>query len=529
MTTDDSAVTVWGALRHAATARPRAEAVVVGARDEVMSWSELADRAAAFSDVLAGAGVGTGERVVLAMENSCAWLVVACAAAKLGAVVVPVSTRMVDREVRDYLDVVRPGLIVMQQVVRGRDVTADWARSLAPFDESRSIMLRDGADLVSVHGAPRVHSDTSATDDTRPPAGTLVMIGTSGTTGKPKAAALGDREVMQVARGVAQRQQLTPDDRFFSVAPFTHTSGLVHGFLCCLVSGATLHTAARFELAGALEVLRTEDITVYHGMLLPEVMDGFRRPGRVRAWTAGPSALLASTEARTGVRLCSLYGLTETGGCSTIARADDPAEIRHNSNGAPLPGTEVRVVDPVSGQQLAAGVLGEVHLRTPCLMLGYYRNEAATSAAIDPDTGWFRTGDIGEITPDGQLRFHHRLKDVLRTNGENYSAQEVEDELRKHPAIAEVAVVALPDERRGEVAAAVVVAVEGTELDRAEFDAFCAERLSDFKRPRALVVVPELPRTDTLKVQKHRLREYFPEIDLTGPDTPATRDLERHG
>ena len=218
-----------------------------------------------------------------------------------------------------------------------------------------------------------------------------------------------------------------------------------------------------------------------------------------------PERLRLFAERTPWLTLISPYGGTEGGGVLALSHLDDPLEHRVGSAGRPFAGMEVRIVDPETGAELPAGERGEITYRGPALFDGYYKDPEQTAAVIDAD-GYFHTGDQGVVDADGRLSFIGRLKDMLKVGGENVAAAEIEGFLAEHPAIAEVQVVAAPDERYQEVACAYVMLRPGTELSLDEVIEHCRGKIASYKIPRYLRIVEEWPMSGT-KIQKFKLRE----------------------
>ena len=491
---------IYSALLQAAETRPDAVYVETDGQ-AALTFGGLADAAPRCADQLSAAGVNPGDRLAVAAENGPSWVVVAFAAARLGAVLAPLSTRLVGREAAHHLSLVNARVLLMQPAVRGRDLRAEWRpERFVPLVAELPGM--DGEfDEPLTPPQPKTATNIDAV-----PAGAAVMIGTSGTTGLPKCGVLGNEGLLWTASHVAARQGLGPGSRLLSVAPFFHASGYLHGLLVCLVSGATLVTSPRYEPERFQELAADPATSHYHGALLPE-LGAVRRDAPLLAWCAGTDAEFRRVEQRGSAVVGGIYGMTETSGCTSLTSWNDEAAARHGNNGTPLPGVEVRVVNAGTGVAAASGESGELLVRGPHLMLGYFRDPEATAAAIDAD-GWLHTGDLARLRPDGGLVWEGRLKDVLRVGGENVTAMEIEDVLLAHPQVREAAVIGRADEKFGEVPVAVVVPTgtdNGPQLDIQDVLRHCGERLASFKVPRAVLVVDQLPRTPTNKVRKTAL------------------------
>ncbi len=534
--------TLFDVLADAAAMHGDREFLVIGARAETIGFRTLHERADLFGRRLASIGVAPGDRVALWMTNCVDWAVAAYGVARCGAVLVAVSTRLAPREVVHMLQLTRPKALLMEKSFLGKVPAAEYvAPLLAGLREQHvaapTIVMRP-------HGGSRIPDtldwgiDLPAEPPSLPEAARLVarsgesgfpellgvaaILSTSGTTAAPKGVMLRHEGLIREAREIAIRQQLSPAERFYSVGPFYHCSGYVHGLLCNLLAGATYYTTPAYRPEEMWQVLSEEQITVYHGFAIPlqetERLPQFdrRRLALDRAWFGAGATEMARLEATYGARMCELYGLTETGGNTSICVADDPVEMRHDSDGTPLPGVEVRITDAGTATALPIDTPGEICVRGHNLMRGYFGDPDATARAIDAE-GWLHTGDMGVALEGGFIKWLARYKDVIRVGGENLSPAEVEDVLVRHASIAEVAVIAVPHERLGEVPLAFVMLAPGCQATEPELEAHCRELLANFKVPRRFIVLDDFPRTAaTMRIQKARLREMAAEAGYAG-------------
>jgi acyl-CoA synthetase (AMP-forming)/AMP-acid ligase II len=536
-TTESAVVSLFDALDEAANRYGDREFVVVGRRRDACSFAELRDRADRFGMQLAAHGVRPADRVAIGCANSIDWIVSAYGAARVGAVVVGLNTRAVRREMVHYLTLSRPTVWIVDSGIRGRDLVNEWVapvlgaqteaevptvivRSAGEDGDERRVerAVRAGAlAWESIAGSTVVAAGGSVSgpiageyEELR---GAAAILFTSGTTSMPKGVVLRHDSLLRLAAEIGRKQGLDSDDRFYSVAPFFHCSGYMHAVLTCLVAGCRLYTTDRYDPAESLQVMREEKVTVAHGASLPLEDVAATAGGPVtglesftRSWASGTQAHLTMVERRTDVRMCKLYGLTETGGNATISQAHEPEADRLGSDGAPLPGVDIRVVD-ADGRPLSPGHPGEVQVRGWNLMTGYFRDATATRAVFTPD-GWFRTGDLGVLRADGRLKWMSRIKDIIRVSGENLAAAEVEEILLAREEVKEAAVVAKSDHRRGEVPVAFIRCREGREVDVDVLESDCARLLAKFKVPTRFIVVDDFPRTAaTNRIQKSMLRE----------------------
>jgi acyl-CoA synthetase (AMP-forming)/AMP-acid ligase II len=345
-----------------------------------------------------------------------------------------------------------------------------------------------------------------------------MLIYTSGTTGKSKGVALSHRALEANTRAMMDLWRFSPADRLVLALPLFHVHGLGLGVAGALLTGFTLLLEERFDAARVVEAFVNEGATAFMGVptmyvrLLehleahPEGAEALRR---ARLFTAGsaplPAADFASFREKTGHAILERYGMSET--LFTLSNPYE-GERRPGTVGLPVPGCSVRLVDD-DGRDARQDEPGEIHVRGNGLMNGYWGREADTAAAFRD--GWFLTGDVARRGGDGYVTILGRKSvDVIKSGGYKISAREIEDVLRRHPAVKDAAVVGLPDRVWGQRIAAAVVLVTPCDADTEkrtceEIAAFAASCLADFKKPRDLRVVTELPRNVLGKVQKHLL------------------------
>jgi acyl-CoA synthetase (AMP-forming)/AMP-acid ligase II/acyl dehydratase len=524
---------LYDALDTAAAQHGGREYIVFGARSQVMTFESAKQGADAWAAYWHALGVRPGDRIAICASNRPEWVYAMFGAARVGAVIVGVSPRLVSRELTHVVNLTKPRAVLSEDVVRGRDRIGVWEDALAngtddlprPLtvgisDQHRFYdqwlpgpTLQDVADPVSLT-APEAIALGGA-GEYPDLAGVAALMFTSGTTGAPKAVMLSHTSLLRLADAIAGRFGLRPGERMYSVAPFFHCSGLVFGILSSLAGSSTLYTTARYDQQETLTVLGNEAITLSHGATVPLaelVADGqigsaaFRPPLLNRVWGLGRGSddAPAAYEEVLGAAVCGLFGLTETGGSSSIATTNDPEAMRHRSIGRPLDGVDMAVMDK-GGEKLPEGIPGELVVRGWNVMQGYFRDDAATAAAID-DGGWLHTGDQAIALSNGYFRYVSRLKDILRVGGENFTPTEVEEVLLSHSKVRDAAVVGRPHRRLGEVPVAFIVAARARPSAE-ELLAYCGEALAQFKRPAEIIFVDELPRTaSTNRIQRNVLR-----------------------
>jgi long-chain acyl-CoA synthetase len=484
-------------------ARP---ALVAGGR--TLTYQELDQLCGRAAGGLQAMGVRPGDRVSLYSPNCWEWVVAYHAALRVGAVVNPINVMLTAEEVAFVLNDCRAAAIF---------ATADKAEEI--LDLSGAVpSLRKVISFGSAHGDVAGFEDLLNSPEAEPvvprpePASVSTIGYTSGTTGHPKGAMQSHRAVFLNAAAVFAVQTRTERDVMVNALPLPHVYGnvVMNG---TFMTGATLVMMERFDPAQALAEIGRHRATVFDGvptmyaMMLADPSLPDADLSSLRVCTVGgqtmPAAKMAEWERRSGVPLLEIWGMTEIAGAGTSNISYAPNV--HGSIGMALPGLEARVAslgDP--GVTVPDGEPGELMVRGPFVMLGYYGNEPATRAAVEPD-GWLHTGDIATRDEEGHFFIVDRRKDLILTGGFNVYPAEIERVVASHPAVAMVAVGAVPDERLGELARAYVVLRPGETVAEAEIIEHCRPHLAAYKLPRSVRFVPDLPKTSTGKVMRREL------------------------
>jgi acyl-CoA synthetase (AMP-forming)/AMP-acid ligase II len=496
-------VSVAGLLRAAARERP--DAVFLREAPTAVTHRELDEHVDRLAAGLAARGVGPGDRVAVALPNGAAWIGLLFAATRLGAVLVTLNVRYRGSELEHMLDDSGARLVVTVPTAGDTDLAALYAE-LRPRLPGLEHVVTDVDELVG-DAAPATPGDGAEPDD---PA---VILYTSGTTGTPKGAVLTHGSLLASARAEAQHLGLGPDDRFLATMPFTHVGGLTCTLLTALVAGSEVVLTPGFSPAGALRDVTTHGVTVFAGvptmwtLLLAEMARaGVGTLDSVRFAVAGgsnvePALCEAITRAAPHARVVNLYGLSETSGAAVMSALDDDADTVASTLGVPLPGVEARIVDPVEGTDTDEG---ELWLRGPSVAAGYWRREEPTT--FRPDR-WLATGDVVARVHGDHLALRGRLKEMFISGGYNVYPAEVENVLGAHPGVAMVAGVGAPDDTHGEVGHYFVVRTEDSTVTAGELVDLAAGRLADYKVPRVVEFVDDLPLTPAGKIQKAVLRQ----------------------
>jgi len=518
-------------------------AVIDGSRR--LSYSELSAQAGAMTRALMAAGVQAGDRVAVWLPNTAHWLVAALGAHGAGASLVPMNTRYTGYEAADVLRRTGARVLFLPDRFLGQDYlaalmqAAPGASAPGPVGGLDQLALAvrvpvEGGDQGQVNGgeaasAPGVVSwehllaraIQTSEESARARAAQVQaddvadIIFTSGTTGAPKGAVSTHRQTIAVAAAWAERAQATDRDVYMIIAPFFHTFGYKAGWVVALLCGATIVPQLTFSIDRVLEQIERERVTMLPGppTIFQELLAHPRRDehdlSSLRLVVTGaamvPVALIERMWTELAIEtILTAYGLTEAV-VVTMCLPGDDAETISGTCGCAAADFEIRIAG-ADGQELGPGDDGEVQLRGPNVMVGYLDDPAATRAAIEPD-GWLHTGDIGHLDERGYLTITDRLKDMFTVGGFNVYPAEIENAIMRLDSVIDCAVVGKADERLGEVGLAFVVTRPGSGLSAQDVIAHCRERLANFKVPREVAFVGQLPRNAGGKVLKRELRE----------------------
>jgi fatty-acyl-CoA synthase len=522
-----------GDLVDRAADRSSADAVVFP--EERVTYPELSARATECAGSLQGLGVGAGDKVGILMHNCMDFVVGLVGASKLGAVVVPVNGRFKAHElghvighadIRVLLTAVGPAgatdyPALLGEVLPGLADQNPWALRFSDAPLLRTIVCLDRdrpgclsrADFVDA-GAGIAEEEVAVAQERVRVRDIAMLMYTSGTTAKPKGALLSHEALVRHGTNVARsRFSLTAEDRYWDPLPLFHIGGIVPMLSCFSVNATYVHSG-HFVADVALRQLAEERCTVAYPAFETLWLQVLNHPrfaeydlSRLRLIQniASPERLIYLQGRLPGAVEVSSYGATECSSNLTLPLSDDSYEVRMHTLGHPLPGLEIKIVDPETGEERAPNEVGELCFRGYSRFEGYYKDPELTASVIDAD-GWFHSGDLSFVDEDGRLVYSGRLKDMLKVGGENVSALEVEDFLCRHEAIDIVQVVAAPDARYGEVPAAFVQLKPGASLHETELIEFCRGQIASYKVPRYVRMVTEWPMSGT-KIQKFVLRD----------------------
>lgn len=473
-----------------------------------LNYGQFADAVRAAQQQLQDAGIEAGDRVMLVNENCVALLVAIMALSELSAWPVIVNARMAEAELERIRQHCEPRLVLYFCD------SAAAAERWQPYSGERgSFSLDLGVGSVGVRSLPvQPRPEENSLID----AGIFTLIYTTGTTGDPKGVMLSHRNVLYVAAVSSALRGLSADDRIYLVLPVSHVFGLAAVFLASVYVGAELVLADRFEPATAMATMREHAITGVFGVpaMFARLVDHARAEGLGRddmpplrfMYSGGAPldpAIKEKTETLFARPLLNAYGMTESGPTICQVRYNEP--LTSCSVGRLLPGLESRLLG-VDGRPVASGEVGELHIRGPNIMLGYYRNPRATAAALDTE-GYLNTGDLVRLDEAGNVHIAGRSKELIIHSGFNVYPPEVEGVISKHPGVLLCAVVGQPRDGNEDVVAWVQRAA-GSELTENELQAFIKPLLTAYKRPSRILFMAQLPTAPSGKVLKHKLKQY---------------------
>ncbi len=491
-----------------------------------ISYSELGPAVLQSARAFIASGIVAGDRVAVWAPNIWEWPIAALGAQAAGAILVPLNTRFKGAEAHFVLRRSGAKALITVNGFLDTDYVAMLDRAVAELGELTELATRVVArgtvadETISwddfIARADSVsEADAIARRDAIQPSDVSDMLFTSGTTGNPKGVRTTHSQNLRAFRTWSSVIGLQAGDRYLVVNPFFHAFGYKAGILSALMCGSTLLPHAVFDAAAVLERIPRDRISMLPGppalfqtILARNDLDSFDLSSlrlSVTGAAAIPVTLIEQMWDRLGFdNVVTGYGLTEATGIATMCRFDDDAETIATTSGRAIDGVEVLVVDD-DNNEVPRGEPGEIVVRGYNVMVGYFDDEAETAATIDGE-GWLHTGDIGTMDERGYIKITDRKKDMFIVGGFNAYPAEIENHMARHPAIAQCAVIGVPDERLGEVGHAFVILRAGETATADEIVAWCRAEMANYKAPRTVDVVAELPLTASGKVLKYELR-----------------------
>ncbi|MFM6950652.1 MAG: FadD3 family acyl-CoA ligase [Chakrabartia sp.] len=479
------------------------------------SWTfaELWQECRAAASALLERGIGQGDRLAIWAPNCRQWVIAAIAAQTCGAAIVPLNTRLKGREAGDILRRTGARMLFTVTGFLGIDYPALLAAEELPALTETVMLDGDFSGFVAAgRGADDPRVDAALASLT--PDHVSDIMFTSGTTGQPKGVLMTHGRILPQVGVWIGNTGLSQGERYLIANPFFHSFGMKVGWVACLLAGAVMVPMPQFDVAEAIHLIEQERIAFLPGpptifqMLLAEFEKQPFDCSALRGGTTGaatvPPVLIERIRNELGMRdIITAYGMTE---CVNITscRPGDAVELIAQTCGAAIPGNEVIIADE-AGQEVPRGQTGEILVRGTGVMLGYLDDPTATAEAID-QAGWLHTGDIGTMDAKGYVRITDRKKDMFISGGFNVYPAEVEKILAAHPGVGMVAVVGAPDERMGEVGVAFIVPRPDCGVIPEEIIAWSRDNMANYKVPRRVIVVDDLPRNASGKVLKIDLR-----------------------
>ena len=539
-----------GEMLDAAAAR-RADTPAIVFKDIRISYAELAARADAFARGLLALGLGPGDHVVIWMPNSVEWNVANFAIAKIGAVTVTCNSRykgveleyvlrQSDAKALVMMDRLETAGIDYREILRSVVPDVLWQQDRrivsAKFPELRHVIVFGaehdpgclGADAVVRRGAKVAPSELAKIRVA--PEAPAAMLYTSGTTGAPKGCLLSHGNFWYKAREYLALHEWGPDDRCLVPVPYFHIFGALGCITANALAGSTQVVMEVFDPEEALRLIERERVTIFSGVptmfitILGHPGFGDYNLRSLRTGTIGAAPVpvemmrkILDREHGLGMDATVVYGLTEATGGTHFTRLGDPIEQRVSTVGRVTPELVDRIVDPTTGRECAIGTEGEVCVKGPSLMLGYYKQPEATADKIRD--GWLHTGDMGVKDAQGYLRITGRLSDMIIVGGFNTYPAEIENFYLRHPKILDVSIVGVPDPVLGEVVMAFVIPKAGASLTAQEIRDFAKDQIANFKIPKYVEIVGEFPLTGSAKVQKFKQKAWA--VETYGLSAPA--------
>ena len=526
--------TIGANLERTAARVPDSDALVSRHQGARFTWAELNSAVDRLARGLLGIGLAKGDRLGVWSPNRYEWALTQYATAKVGVILVNINPASRTSELEYALRQSGCRMLVAAPEFRGADYRAmvEEVRDGLPaleqvvfFDSPQWDVLAAG-DQGPDEAQLRARMDELDFDDP------INIQYTSGTTGSPKGATLTHHNILNNALLLSGSLGYTEADRVCIPVPLYHCFGMVIGNLGCSLRGACIvYPEAAFDPLATLEAVAGERCTSLYGVptmfiaeldhpRFPEFDLSSLRTG-IMAGSPCPIEVMRRVASEMGIEEMTIaFGMTETSPASTMVRRDDTLEHRCGTVGQAMPHTEIKIVDPMSDRTVARGESGEFRTRGYLVMSGYWDEPERTAEAVDA-AGWMHTGDLATMDEEGYIRIVGRIKDMIIRGGENVYPREIEEFLYSHPAIADVQVVGVPDERYGEEIMAWVITREGATIDEETLRDYCRGQIARYKIPRYVASCSDFPMTVTGKIQKHKLREQA--IEALGLGAAAAR------
>jgi len=488
--------------------------------DRRLTYAQLDQKAGSLAAALHELGIGRGDRIAIDLPNWPEFIISMCACARLGAIMVPLNPRYTVPELQYMLRHSEAAVVIGAENFGGTDYLQLFEGLLTSLPDLQYVVTVGEEDLWYDDRIYQFEDLLSSGEgrelprvDIEPAVDVFAILYTSGTTGKPKGVELTHRNLLSAAASSVETIGLTSDDVVFGIATVFNVFGLGPGILGTMLAGASLVLQEQPNPAEALELIERHGVTVHYGVptaYVTEIRAAQRAPRDLSSLRAGIVAgapisddLVRRIRQELCPNLCVAYSLTETASAVAMTRPDDPSEKQLYTVGRPFAGTEIRTLD-LDGTVLPEESLGELAVRGPSVMKGYYRQPGETAHAFDAD-GFLLTGDLGMIDEQGYVHIVGRRKELIIRGGYNVYPREVEDRLQAHPAVLEAVVVGVPDDVLGERVCACIMPVEGAIITGDEIKDWCRNTLADYKVPDLVRFFDAFPLTGSGKIRRIEL------------------------
>ncbi len=530
--------TVGEIVKEQARNYPNVEAYVYPEHGIRKTYQEFDEETDKLAKAFIGLGIQKGEHVAIWSDNKREWLLSQYATGKMGAALVTVNTNYQAAELEYLLTQSESTTLILDESFKGTSYI-DIIRKICPeLVESRGgdiqsktlphlkrVILMTEREEVGMYKWSELLAHAENVSDealTRQlqslhPDDVINIQYTSGTTGFPKGVMLTHNNIVNNGKIIGDRMKLTEKDRVCIPVPFFHCFGCVLGTLAAVTHASTMVVIEQFHAKTVLQAVQDEKCTALHGvptMFIAELNDpDFKkydtsslRTGIMAGSTCPIEVMRRVIEEMGASEITICYGQTESSPVITQTTTDDPIEKRTSTVGKPHPHVEVKVVDPMNGEEVEVGEPRELWTRGYHVMKGYYNNDEATKEAINVE-GWLRTGDLAVMDQDGYIDITGRIRDMVIRGGENIYPREIEEFLYKHPGIEDVQVVGVPDPKYGEELMAWIIPKKDVDIDAASVKAFCEGNISHYKIPRYIEFTDSYPMTASGKIMKFKLQE----------------------
>lgn len=495
-------------------------------------YEDLVTAVASVSANLQKLGIKKGDRVAVWLPNCFEWIVLLLAAGQIGAILVPLNSRFKDVDAQYVLKHSGSKILFTQSTFLNNnygEIVASWNRGndeqfqsdLLPELE-HVVFLGNDVPKFSVRWEQFLMEVDSVEESVNVTGDDAILIQyTSGTTSFPKGALLTQFGVLNNGYQLGKRLHISSTDKVFSGGPFGHIGGVTMQVLMSLTHSVPFYTLSHFDPKEAFELVKRHQCTTYSGIdsLFLLLMDhpDFKKEEftSVRTgWTTGAFETVKLIKEKMGIpQLLCCYGLSEASPNVSICDIDDPVEKQRTTCGRAHPGCEIRILDPETNRFLDTGEKGEIVTRGYNVMKEYYGNPEETKKSFFGE--WLRTGDLGSLDEDGYLTFHGRLKEIIRVGGENFSPQEIEGLLYELPSVELVVVLGVPDDKYGELPIAIIKTIGNVTITIEEIQSYLKGKVAGYKVPRNVILMEELPMTESGKIQKNRLKEQLLDLQLS--------------